>query len=151
MHLNPSTNGALRILMLCRRRADRPVTMPEMVRELGLSESLVVKSCHELMRAGHLKGQRGNGGGYRLGRAASEIDVMAIIELFEGEENLFPCRLRQDDTCRIVEACLLRVACERAYSIFKAELSGWTVEDISEDIDPETFAAAIAMPPHARG
>ena len=63
MHMNPSTNGALRILMICRLAEGRSVTMPEMVRRLSLSESLVVKACHELMRAGYLEGRRGNGGG----------------------------------------------------------------------------------------
>ena len=136
MHLNPSTNGALRILMICRKNPDRPVTMPEMVRDLGLSESLVVKSCHELMRAGYLRGRRGNGGGYKLARTADAIDVMEIIELFEGEENLFPCRLRQEEECRILSACLLRKACERAYSAFKEELTGWSLADIASDIEP---------------
>ncbi len=143
MHLNPSTNGALRILMICRKSPGRPVTMPEMVRHLGLSESLVVKSCHELMRAGYIRGRRGNGGGYKLARAAESIDVMEIIELFEGEENLFPCRLAQDEECRIVTACLLRVACERAYSAFKNELKGWSLADIAADMD---FDAGVSMP-----
>lgn len=134
MHLNPSTNGALRILMICEKTPGRPVTMPEMVRDLGLSESLVVKSCHELMRAGYLEGRRGNGGGYRLARPAETIDVMEIIELFEGEENLFPCRLRQEEECRIVEVCLLRRACERAYAAFKRELAGWSLADIAADM-----------------
>ncbi len=133
MHLNPSTNGALRILMICQKNQGRPVTMPEMSRDLGLTESLVVKSCHELMRAGYIRGRRGNGGGYRLARPAEAIDVMEIVELFEGEENLFPCRLRQEEECRIVVACRLRKACERAYDAFKAELKGWSVADISAE------------------
>ena len=137
MHLNPSTNGALRILMLCAETEDRPVTMPEMVRALGLSESLVVKSCHELMRAGYIVGRRGNGGGYKLARAAGSIDVMEIIELFEGEENLFPCRLAQDGECRIVSACRLRAACERAYATFKTALAGWSLAEIAANMGRE--------------
>lgn len=133
MHLNPSTNGALRILMICQKNQGRPVTMPEMSRDLGLTESLVVKSCHELMRAGYIRGRRGNGGGYRLARPAEAIDVMEIVELFEGEENLFPCRLRQEEECRIVVACRLRKACERAYEAFKTELKGWSVADIAAE------------------
>ena len=131
MHLNPSTNGALRILMLCCRAEDRPVTMPEMVRELGLSESLVVKACHELMRAGYLAGRRGNGGGYRLGKAAETIDVMEIITLFEDEGRLFPCRMGLEDECRIAQVCLLRRACETAHAVFKTELRGWSLADIA--------------------
>ena len=130
MHMNPSTNGALRILMICRLAEGRSVTMPEMVRRLGLSESLVVKACHELMRAGYLEGRRGNGGGYRLARPPGEIDVMEIIELLEDEEHLFPCRLRRDGECRIAQVCLLRRACEAAHDAFRSELRDWSIAEI---------------------
>jgi Rrf2 family transcriptional regulator, nitric oxide-sensitive transcriptional repressor len=133
MHMNPSTNGALRILMACRHAEGRPLTMPEMVKRLGLSESLVVKACHELMRAGYLDGRRGNGGGYRLARPAEAIDVMEIITLLEDEERLFPCRMRSDGECRIAGVCLLRRACEAAHEVFKAELRGWTLADITAE------------------
>lgn len=88
MRLNAATNGALRILMVC--RDDKPLTMPEMTRQLGLTEALVIKTCNELMQAGFLSGQRGRGGGYRLARPAQGINAMEIIDLFEAEENLFP-------------------------------------------------------------
>lgn len=144
MHLNPSTNGALRILMICANTPGRPVTMPEMVRRLALSESLVVKACHALMRGGYIRGRRGNGGGYRLARRPESVDVMEIIELFEGEDDLFPCRLAQDAECRIVSACLLRVACEQAYSAFKSELKGWSLADIA--VDRAVASGSIANP-----
>jgi Rrf2 family transcriptional regulator, nitric oxide-sensitive transcriptional repressor len=136
MHMNPSTNGALRILMACRRNEGRPLTMPDMVKQLALSESLVVKACHELMRAGYLEGRRGNGGGYLLAKPADAIDVMEIIELLEDEEQLFPCRLRTDGECRIAGACLLRQACQTAHAVFKAELRGWTLADITSETSP---------------
>jgi Rrf2 family transcriptional regulator, nitric oxide-sensitive transcriptional repressor len=140
MHMNPSTNGALRILMLCRHGQGQPVTMPEMVKQLGLSDSLVVKACHTLMRAGYLDGRRGNGGGYRLAKPAEAIDVMEIIELMEDEAHLFPCRLRTEGECRIVGVCLLRQACEAAHEVFKAELRGWTLADITS-ADPTPLPA----------
>ena len=91
MRLNAATNGAMRILMACRR--DRLLSMPEMARKLGLGEAMVLKTCQELMRAGFIAGRRGRGGGYRLARSPDKITVMEIVDLFEPEENLFPCRL----------------------------------------------------------
>lgn len=120
--------------MLCVETGNRPVTMPEVVRELGLSGSLVVKSCHELMRAGYIVGRRGNGGGYRLARAAGSIDVMEIIELFEARRTSFPAKLAQDGECRIVSACRLRAACERAYTTFKTALAGWSLAEIAANM-----------------
>lgn len=131
MRMNAATNGALRILMVC--RPDRLLTMPDMSAMLGLADALVVKSCHALMQAGYLDGQRGRGGGYRLARPAADIRVLDIIDLFEPEENLFPCRLSTDRQCRIVTVCKLRRACEAAHSAFRAELADLTIATLALD------------------
>ena len=129
MRLTAATNGALRILMAC--RDDRPLTMPEMTRQLGLTQALVIKTCNELMQAGVLAGQRGRGGGYRLARPASSIGALEIIDLFEAKENLFPCRIGQVGECRIVSLCKLRRACEKAHAAFRGELEMLTVADLA--------------------
>jgi Rrf2 family nitric oxide-sensitive transcriptional repressor len=126
--MNAATNGAMRILMAC--RIDAPLTMPDMTRRLGLTEAMVIKTCNELMQAGYLIGRRGRGGGYRLGKPADAITALEIIELFEPEENLFPCRLLEDKTCRILSACKLRRACEAAYAAFRAELAPLTLAEL---------------------
>ncbi|MGO9673460.1 MAG: Rrf2 family transcriptional regulator [Methylocella sp.] len=119
----------MRILMACRQ--DQILSMPEMVARLGLGEAMVLKSCQELMQAGYITGLRGRGGGYRLARAPSLITVMEIVDLFEPEENLFPCRLNLERQCSIVAACKLRCACESAYAAFRAELDTLTLADLS--------------------
>lgn len=139
MRMNAATNGAMRILMVCRQ--DRSLSMPEMATELGLAEALVLKTCHMLMQAGYLVGKRGRNGGYRLARSPETISLTEIIDLFEPEENLFPCRLRTDRECRIVTICRLRRACERAYAAFRQELDRMTVADLALDIMP------ISTPP----
>ncbi len=129
MKLNAATNGAMRILMVC--RTDRPLSMPEMARRLGLTEALVLKTCNELMQAGYLVGQRGPNGGYRLAKSPETINAFEIIDLFEPQENLFPCRLHQDGECRIVALCRLRAACEAAYAAFREELARLNFADLA--------------------
>lgn len=131
MRLNATTNGAMRVLMACGQ--DRPLTMPEMMSRLGLTEAMVLKSCNELMRAGLLKGQRGRGGGYRLAKPANEITVIEVVDLFEPKESLFPCRLNTTGECCIISLCKLRHACENAYAAFRAELSALTLVDLALD------------------
>jgi Rrf2 family transcriptional regulator, nitric oxide-sensitive transcriptional repressor len=131
MRLNAATNGAMRILMACRE--SRPLAMPDMARQLGLSEAMVLKTCQELMRAGFLTGRRGRGGGYHLAKPTDRITVMEIIDLFEPKENLFPCRLNLSGQCRIVAQCKLRRACERAYAAFRGELDELTLANLSLD------------------
>ncbi len=143
MRMNAATNGAFRILMIS--RTDRLVAMQEMVERLGLAEALVLKSCFTLMQAGFLEGKRGRGGGYRLARDPATIRLTEVVDAFEPEENLFPCRLRTERECRIVGLCKLRSACERAYGVFRAELDRLTVADLALDDLPE--AALSAAPP----
>jgi Rrf2 family protein len=121
----------MRILMAC--RDDRPLTMPEMARQLGLSEAMVLKTCQELMIAGFLVGRRGRGGGYRLAKPTDKITVMEIIDLFEPMENLFPCRLHTSGECRIVALCKLRRACEHAHAAFRKELENLTLSDLGPE------------------
>lgn len=134
MQMNACTSGALRILATCARAAGEPVTMPGMALTLGMTEALVVKACHRLMRAGYLTGLRGRGGGYRLGRAAETVTLFEIVELFEDENELFPCRLHVDGDCRVAPLCRLRDLCAEAWEAFAAVLRTTTVADlVAED------------------
>lgn len=132
MQLNACTHGALRILMSCAEAGGEPVTMVGMAQSLGLTEALVVKACHRLMRAGYLKGMRGRGGGYLLGRPAGEISLLEVVRLFEDEDDLFPCRLQADGDCRIAAICRLRVACDAAHSAFSAVLRDTAIGDLAQ-------------------
>jgi Rrf2 family nitric oxide-sensitive transcriptional repressor len=83
------------------------------------------------MRAGYLKGMRGRGGGYLLGRGAESISLLEVVRLFEDEDDLFPCRLKVDGDCRIAAICRLRVACEQAHGAFSAVLRDTTIGDLA--------------------
>ncbi len=131
MQLNACTHGALRILLSCAEAGNDPVTMVGMAQSLGLTEALVVKACHRLMRAGYLKGMRGRGGGYLLGRGAEGISLLEVVRLFEDEDDLFPCRLKVDGDCRIAAICRLRSACEQAHDAFSAVLRDTTIGDLA--------------------
>ena len=129
MHMTAATNGALRILMAC--DVEPPISMSDMSRGLGLTLPTIAKTCNELMHAGYLNGRRGRGGGYRLARSAASIGVLDVIDLFEGNEALFPCRLHNGELCRILDVCRLRPACEAAHAAFRHELAALTLQDLN--------------------
>ena len=131
MQTTACTRGALRILVACERNAGVSLTMPEMAERLGMTEALVVKACHRLMRAGYLSGMRGRGGGYRLARPAASISLFEIVELFEDENDLFPCRLAADGPCRVAGICRLRVICAEAWEAYAGTLRGASIADVA--------------------
>ncbi len=128
MKINAVTHGALRILMIC--GDGEAVTLPEMASRLGMPEARVTRSCNALARAGLLIGRRGRGGGYRLGRAASEISVLSVIDLFEPEDDMRVCG--RSDT-RACQNCPLAGACVEAYQAMRNELAAISVADILID------------------
>ncbi len=142
MQLNACTHGALRILMSCAEAGDDPVTMLGMAQSLGLTEALVVKACHRLMRAGYLKGMRGRGGGYLIGRPAADITLLEVVRLFEDEDDLFPCRLKPDGDCCIASICRLRLACEEAHRAFSSVLRDTTIGDLAQGAAPRLVAVS---------
>lgn len=131
MHLNACTRGALRILTSCAQAGGEPRTMVGMAHALGLSEALVVKACHRLMRAGYLIGMRGRGGGYLIGRPPECINLLEVVRLFEDEVELFPCRLTLDGDCLIAPVCRLRTVCEEASEAFMAVLRETSIADVA--------------------
>jgi len=131
MQTTACTRGAMRILAACELSAGEPLTMPEMAARLAMSEALVVKACHRLMRAGYVTGLRGRGGGYRLARPADAITLFEIVELFEDENDLFPCHLRADGPCRVAAVCRLREICAEAWEAYAAALRAVTVADVA--------------------
>ncbi len=130
MQTNACTSGALRILAACARGAGEPLTMPEMASRLGMTEALVVKACHKLMRAGYLVGARGRGGGYRLGRPAEAVTVLEVVSLFEDKSELFPCGLSPDGACRVARVCRLREICAVAWGAWEGRLAAATIASI---------------------
>lgn len=131
MQTTACTRGAMRILAACELSGGEPLTMPEMAARLDMSEALVVKACHRLMRAGYVTGLRGRGGGYRLARPAESITLFEIVELFEDENDLFPCRLLADGPCRLAAVCRLRLICAEAWEAYAAALRAVTVADVA--------------------
>ncbi|WP_026791402.1 Rrf2 family transcriptional regulator [Pleomorphomonas oryzae] len=125
MKINAVTHGALRILMIC--GDGEAVTLPEMASRLGMPEARVIRSCSALARAGLLVSRRGRGGGYRLGRPAADISVLAVIDLFEPENDMRVCGRADTNAC---QNCPLAGVCADAYRAMRDELASISVADI---------------------
>ena len=63
----------------------------EIAQDRGLLKPFVGKVLTTLSQAGLVKGSRGPGGGFTLGKHPSEIRIYDVFELFEREENSEVC------------------------------------------------------------
>ena len=82
-----STKGryALRIMVsLAQRKDEGRISLAEISKQQGISLKYMETIISVLVKAGHVSGSRGKGGGYVLTRAPEEYTVGSILELTEG-------------------------------------------------------------------
>ena len=70
---------------LARRGRDSPVPIGEIARARGIPVQFLEGLFATLRRAGVLQSQRGVKGGYNFARPPTEVTVLEVVELLEGE------------------------------------------------------------------
>jgi Rrf2 family protein len=113
---------------LARRGSDTPVPIAEIAKARDIPVQFLEGLFATLRRAGLLQSQRGVKGGYRFGRPPSEITVLEVVELLEGELG--------------AEAEASGLIWVEAAAAVKGVLAGATIADVAER---EAQAAGSAM------
>ncbi|MFZ1569433.1 MAG: Fe-S cluster assembly transcription factor [Thiolinea sp.] len=81
-----------------------PVTLADISSCQGISLSYLEQLFAKLRKSGLVEGVRGPGGGYRLGKPASQISIADIIASVD--ENLDATRCKGSEDCHGGEKCL---------------------------------------------
>jgi Rrf2 family cysteine metabolism transcriptional repressor len=76
---------ALNALTELGRSGDAPVPIGELARRRGIPVQFLEQLFATLRRAGVLRSQRGVKGGYSFARPATEITVLEVVELLDGQ------------------------------------------------------------------
>ncbi len=104
-----------------------------------VSPSYLVKHLKALVADGILISEPGPTGGYRLGRAASEITFLDIVLAVEGPQHAFRCKeIRRNGPCRLGDdafpaPCGIKLAMWKAEAAYRAALADVTIASIVED------------------
>jgi Rrf2 family protein len=104
----------------------------------GIPAPYLAKSLQALTRAGIVESATGRNGGYRLGRAASEITLLDIVQAIEGKEAFFRCtEIRRRGPSRVAArayspTCGIATAMWRAEQAWQDELQTTTIAEIAE-------------------
>ena len=92
MKLSTRTRFGLRIMLQIAEEGHRgPVFARRIADTQGISQAYVDQILLPLRTGGLLKSVRGRRGGYLLGRDASKITVLDVLETLEGPLNLVEC------------------------------------------------------------
>jgi Rrf2 family nitric oxide-sensitive transcriptional repressor len=130
MRLTLHTDYALRVLMYVGVKRDALSTIPEIVEHFDISRGHVMKVVHRLGQLGYLETSRGKGGGLRLARKPSQINVGAVVRDMEEELAVLGCLQGSEGYCRIEQCCVLRSALRDATNAFLAALDRYTIADL---------------------
>lgn len=130
MRLTMQTDYSLRMLIQLGVHTDRLVTVSETAHTYQVSKNHMMKVAHRLCVEGFVVTVRGNGGGLRLAKRPSEINVGDVVRRMENDFSLVGCFEPRCDDCRITSACLLRSALRKALKAFHEALDEYTLQDL---------------------
>lgn len=128
MQLTQFSDYAMRTVLYLGCRPEKLVSVEEISRAYGISRHHLVRVVQSLTELGIVTSQRGRGGGMRLAKAPSEINVGWLIRQTEPHFNLVECLDLASNTCPIAPACGLMGAIQRAQQAFLAVLDEYTLD-----------------------
>jgi Rrf2 family protein len=82
------------MLALSRSSGDGPMSARLIAEEWAIPVRFLPQVLGDLGRAGLVRAEPGRNGGYRIGRPASEISLLDVIEAVEGDSRRRTCVLR---------------------------------------------------------
>jgi Rrf2 family transcriptional regulator, iron-sulfur cluster assembly transcription factor len=107
-----------------------PVTLTDIAANQSISLSYLEQLFARLRRNGLVRGLRGPGGGYRLGRAAGEITIAQIIHAVDEKVDATRCEGREN--CRDGERCITHDLWDELSRRMQSFLDGITLADVVE-------------------
>lgn len=143
MKLPESTEWALHCTTALAQLPDAAASTAQLAEHFALPVPYLSKQLARLVRAGILSATTGPRGGFRLGRAASEITVLDVVEAIGGGSDPYVCReIRQQgrgalpaEDCR--EPCLLATTMRDAHQAWRASLDAVTIADLISTLPTE--------------
>jgi Rrf2 family protein len=120
----------------------------------GVPAAYLAKHLQALSRAGIVRTEPGQRGGYRLARPPAEVSRWDVVAAIEGIEPAFRCtEIRRRGPAALPDrqyprACGIARAMQRAEQAWRAELQAITLADVLSDlatsVHPRAMAKAVA-------
>lgn len=139
MRLTVFTDYTLRTLIYLALRPGTLVTISEVAAAYHISNNHLMKVVHQLALSGDVTTVRGQHGGLRLARPASDINIGTVVRRAEPDLELMPC-FGSQTACTIHPECVAVGAVEEALRAFLGTLDRFTLADL---VQPRAGLAAL--------
>ena len=156
-HLGSSVEYALHCLLWLADPASGQPSSRDLAELQGLSPSFLAKIFPRLEKAGIVIAAAGLRGGYRLGRAPSDISVLDVVDAVEGAKPLFDCQeirgrcavfADKPPTWATSGVCGIHAVMLRAEQSMRRELASTSLADLAAGFGnkmPASFPAEVQV------
>jgi Rrf2 family protein len=125
-----SEYGLLALVDLACRADVGPVSAREIAERQGIPTKFLEQLCVSLRKAGLVTARRGAKGGFVLGRDASSISVLDVVEALEGP--LSPSICDGTATCARTAVCAAGTVWARATAALRDVFASTTLAELAE-------------------
>ena len=105
------------------------VFLKDIAQKEEISEKYLSQLVIPLKASGLISSSRGAHGGYRLAKPPSQITLMEIVQILEGNLSLVEC-IKNPSVCSRVSQCVTRDIWEKLDETISGVLSSVTLEDL---------------------
>ena len=134
-----SKYGLKALFFLAREHGRGPILASEVSAAEGIPEKFLQGILLDLKRRGIVSSRRGQGGGYRLARDPSAVNVGEVIRILEGPLALTPCvsqtAYQRCDECADERRCGIRLVMKRVRDETARILEGATLASVNAEVD----------------
>jgi Rrf2 family transcriptional regulator, nitric oxide-sensitive transcriptional repressor len=139
VRLTRYTDFAIRVMLYLAAYDDRLCSIGEIAEAYGISQNHLMKVASDLAGSDYVQSLRGRGGGLRLARPASQINIGQMIRHTEGKVDLVGC-----GACVLAPACGMVCIFKDAVENFFVTLEQYSLADIMTKGQPERLRLILA-------
>ncbi|WP_372023197.1 Rrf2 family transcriptional regulator (plasmid) [Tistrella mobilis] len=129
-------------------RHDGPMTSDAIAAMLSTNPVVVRRTMAGLREAGHVRSEKGHGGGWTLARPLADITLLDVHRAV-GDPAIFAIGLAHDNPDCLVEQAVdaaLAGALAEAEAVLRARLAAVTLQDLAEDFERRLADIGLAGP-----
>ncbi len=130
MQLSMFSDYALRVLVHLAASPDKVLTTRQIAELHAAKYNHLSKVTGWLVHEGYARSARGRGGGLRLARDPSDINLGRLLRDLEADKPLVECMGAENIRCRLAPACGLSVALHSAQDAFFGVLDEYSLDRV---------------------
>ena len=128
MQLSKFSDYSFRALIYLAKHTDKLCTVEELATSLNTSEHHMKKVIHQLGKTEYITSIKGRGGGLKLGKNPSDINLGDVLKMTEDHMNLIEC-FNHSQSCPLLSSgCKLKCIASKALHQFIHEFSQYTLD-----------------------